>query len=54
MNSDAPRNPCVQRGTALSLGEVRDGTLEGPYHGWRCAAGGPSARTVSSPKESAA
>lgn len=25
---------CLHRGSKLSLGEVRDGTLECPYHGW--------------------
>ncbi len=31
---------CPHRGAALSLGCVRDGQLECPYHGWRFAAGG--------------
>jgi phenylpropionate dioxygenase-like ring-hydroxylating dioxygenase large terminal subunit len=31
---------CPHRGAALSLGCVRDGQLECPYHGWRFASGG--------------
>lgn len=31
---------CVHRGTALSLGWVRDGEIVCPYHGWRYAADG--------------
>lgn len=31
---------CPHRGAALSLGCVRDGQLECPYHGWRFAASG--------------
>lgn len=31
---------CPHRGAALSLGCVRDGRLECPYHGWQFAAGG--------------
>jgi phenylpropionate dioxygenase-like ring-hydroxylating dioxygenase large terminal subunit len=31
---------CVHRGTALSLGEVRDDQLVCPYHGWRYAGDG--------------
>lgn len=30
---------CPHRGVALWLGQVRDGGLECPYHGWRFAAG---------------
>ncbi|MER5689773.1 aromatic ring-hydroxylating dioxygenase subunit alpha [Streptomyces sp. NPDC002205] len=29
------RDLCVHRGTALSLGEVQDGDIVCPYHGWR-------------------
>ncbi|MEV7415132.1 aromatic ring-hydroxylating dioxygenase subunit alpha [Streptomyces sp. NPDC089919] len=29
------RDLCVHRGTALSLGEVHDGQIVCPYHGWR-------------------
>lgn len=29
------RDLCVHRGTALSLGEVTDGRIVCPYHGWR-------------------
>src|SRR6266567_7985053 len=31
---------CVHRGTALSLGWVKDGELVCPYHGWRYGADG--------------
>jgi phenylpropionate dioxygenase-like ring-hydroxylating dioxygenase large terminal subunit len=31
---------CPHRGAALSLGCVRDGRLECPYHGWQFASGG--------------
>jgi phenylpropionate dioxygenase-like ring-hydroxylating dioxygenase large terminal subunit len=31
---------CPHRGTRLSLGRVRDGELECPYHGWRFAGDG--------------
>ncbi|MGF1426675.1 Rieske 2Fe-2S domain-containing protein [Kitasatospora sp. LaBMicrA B282] len=34
------RDLCVHRGTALSLGEVHDGQLTCPYHGWRFAGTG--------------
>ncbi|HSI59019.1 MAG TPA: aromatic ring-hydroxylating dioxygenase subunit alpha [Ideonella sp.] len=31
---------CPHRGARLSMGQVRDGRLECPYHGWRFEAGG--------------
>ncbi|MEY9966665.1 phenylpropionate dioxygenase-like ring-hydroxylating dioxygenase large terminal subunit [Streptacidiphilus sp. MAP12-16] len=34
------RDLCVHRGTALSLGEVVDGQITCPYHGWRFAGDG--------------
>ena len=48
------RDLCVHRGTALSLGEVHDGQITCPYHGWRFAGDGrctaipqlPPGRTV--------
>ncbi len=36
----AMRDPCVHRGTALSLGKVEHGEIVCPYHGWRFAADG--------------
>src|SRR5258708_37731280 len=31
----AARDRCPHRGARLSLGQMRDGELGGPYHGWR-------------------
>src|SRR5258708_15363936 len=31
----AARDRCPHRGARLSLGQMRDGELECPYHGWR-------------------
>ncbi|MGH3193969.1 MAG: Rieske 2Fe-2S domain-containing protein [Streptosporangiaceae bacterium] len=31
----AARDQCPHRGARLSLGQIRDGNLECPYHGWR-------------------
>ena len=40
---------CPHRGARLSLGQVRQGTLECPYHGWRFAADGRCVHVPSSP-----
>ena len=37
---------CPHRGARLSLGCVRDGQLECPYHGWRFAGSGPAVDQV--------
>ncbi len=37
---------CPHRGAQLSLGCVRDGQLECPYHGWRFAGSGPAVGQV--------
>jgi len=36
----AMRDQCPHRGTRLSLGEIRDGSIVCPYHGWRFDARG--------------
>ncbi|MEI5999396.1 aromatic ring-hydroxylating dioxygenase subunit alpha [Paraburkholderia bengalensis] len=35
---------CPHKGTALALGDVVDGTIECPYHGWRFDGGGQCVR----------
>ncbi|HEX5746785.1 MAG TPA: aromatic ring-hydroxylating dioxygenase subunit alpha [Archangium sp.] len=40
---------CPHRGVALSLGKVRDGCLECPFHGWRFAADGACAHVPLNP-----
>lgn len=49
------RDLCVHRGTRLSLGEIKDGELACPYHGWRYDTGGvcthiPAQPDVTPPK----
>jgi phenylpropionate dioxygenase-like ring-hydroxylating dioxygenase large terminal subunit len=34
------RDRCAHRGTKLSMGQIRDGQLACPYHGWRYDSGG--------------
>ncbi|MEQ1569072.1 MAG: aromatic ring-hydroxylating dioxygenase subunit alpha [Myxococcota bacterium] len=41
---------CPHRGVKLSLGQVRDGCLECPFHGWRFAADGACAHVPMQPR----
>jgi Phenylpropionate dioxygenase and related ring-hydroxylating dioxygenases, large terminal subunit len=43
---------CIHRGTALSLGTVRDGQLQCAYHGWRFDSSGSCVRIPSRPEGS--
>jgi nitrite reductase/ring-hydroxylating ferredoxin subunit len=45
--ANALQDRCAHRGVALSLGEVKDGALACPYHGWRYGADGACAHIPS-------
>ena len=44
------RDLCIHRGTALSLGQVEEGTLVCAYHGWRYDAGGQCVEIPAQPE----
>jgi phenylpropionate dioxygenase-like ring-hydroxylating dioxygenase large terminal subunit len=46
------KDVCIHRGAALSLGQVVNGAIECPYHGWQYGANGRCVRIPALPPES--